>query len=111
MHIVCLKNSGFRGVRSPCVALGRHAEKVAGGCSEQRTVGSEELRTKENQTISRGYKHCEAIGVDCGGVTSVAEDMTTASFTFDGSKRILERATCVLRDAVENLPVIWGGAA
>lgn len=106
MHIVRLKISGFRGVRSPCVALGRHAEKVAGGCLEQRTVGSEELRTNENQTIARGYKHCETIGVDCGGVTSMAEDMTTASFTFDGSKRILERATCVLRDAVENLPVI-----
>ena len=73
---------------------------------EQRTVGSEELRTNENQTIARGYKRCETIGVDCGGVTSVAEDMITASFTFDGSKRILERATCVLRDAVENLPVI-----
>ena len=106
MHIVRLKISGFRGVRSPCVALGRHAEKVAGGCLEQRTVGSEELRTNENQTIARGYKHCETIGVDCGDVTSMAEDMTTASFTFDGSKRILERATCVLRDAVENLPVI-----
>jgi hypothetical protein len=65
----------------------------------------------ENQTIARGYKHCEAIGGDCGGVTSVAEDVTTASFTLDGSKRILERATCVLRDALENLQVIWGGAA
>lgn len=106
MHIVRLKISGSRGVRSPCVALGRHAEKVAGGCLEQRTVGSEELRTNENQTIARGYKHCEPIGVDCGGVTSAAEGMTTASFTFDGSKRILERATCVLRDAVKNLPVI-----
>jgi hypothetical protein len=69
-------------------------------------VGSEELRTNEDQTIARGYEHCETIGVDCGGVTSVAEDMTTATFTFDGSKRILERATCVLRDAVKNLPII-----
>ena len=93
MHIVRLKISGFRGVRSPCVALGRRAEKVAGGCLEQRTAGSEELRTNENQTIARGHKHCETIGVDCGGVTSVAEDVTTASFTFDGTKRILERAT------------------
>jgi hypothetical protein len=106
MHIVHLKISGFRGVRSPCVALGRHAEKVAGGRLEQSTVGSEELRTNEDQTIARGYEHCETIGVDCGGVTSVAEDMTTATFTFDGSKRILERATCVLRDAVKNLPII-----
>lgn len=111
MHTVRLKIYGSRGVRSPCVALGRHTEKVAGGCLEQRTVGSEELRRNENRTIARGYEHCETIGVDCGGVTSVAEDMTTAGFTFDGSKRILERTTCVLRDAVENLPVIQGGAA
>lgn len=110
MHIVRLKISGFRGVRSPCVALGRRAEKVAGGCLEQRTAGSEELRTNENQTIARGYKHCETIGVDCGGVTSMAEDMTRAGFAFDGSKRILERATRVLRDALENLPVITEGA-
>jgi hypothetical protein len=106
MHIVRLKISGFRGVRLPCVALGRHAEKVASGCLEQRTVGSEELRTNENQTIARGDKHRETIGVDCDGVTSMAEDMTTASFTFGGSKRILERPTCFLRDAVESLPVI-----
>ena len=106
MHIFRLKISDFRGVVSPCVALSRHAEKAAGGCFEQRTVGSEELRTNENQTIARGDRHCETIGVDCGGVTSVAEDMTTASFTFDGSKKNLERATCVLRDTVENLPVI-----
>jgi type III restriction enzyme len=36
-------------------------------------VGSEEVRTKENQTIARGHKHCETIGVDYGGVTSLAE--------------------------------------
>jgi hypothetical protein len=73
MHIVRLKISGFCGVRSAGVALGRHAEKVAGGCWEQSTVGSEEVRTKENQTIARGHKHCETIGVDYGGVTSLAE--------------------------------------
>ena len=106
MHIVRLNISVFRGVRAPCVALGRHAKKVAGGCLEQSTVGSEELRKNEDQTIARGYKHCETIGVDCGGVTSVAEDMTTATLTFDGSKRILERATYCLRDAVEKPPVI-----
>jgi hypothetical protein len=64
MHIVRLKISGSRGVRSPCVALGRHSAKVAGGCLEQRTEGLEELQTNENQTIARGYKHCETIGVD-----------------------------------------------
>jgi hypothetical protein len=106
MHIVRLNISVFREVRAPCVALGRHAEKVAGGCLEQSTVGSEDLRTNEDQTIARGYKHCGTIGVDCGGMTSLAEDMTTATHTFDGSKRILERATYFLRDAVENLPII-----